>query len=316
MAPDCHSNQFYKGVVDGRAMRVFAGKIIVHQDAQKTNAYQKNDNLLLSDDAEIDTKPELEIYADDVKCSHGATAGDLDPTALFYLRSRGLPRAAAESLLTFAFAAEVIERFADPTRAPSRARRLAAPAAGRRQPGGAGVTALAARVVASGLRRRARCARLPDPGDPDERPAAGLSRHGRERAEAARGDRRAQRASTSSDYANIHRGVYDLSQRATAAARRGAAQSPALHQRRRLARDRLHPQRDRGDQPRRRELPARQASARRRDPGHRDGAPRQHRALADGGRGDGCARWWRHRSPTLASSTSTAFVERITAAPG
>ena len=94
---------------------MFAGKIIVHQDAQKTNAYQKNDNLLLSDDAEIDTKPELEIYADDVKCSHGATCGDLDPTALFYLRSRGLPRAAAESVLTFAFAAEVIERFADPT---------------------------------------------------------------------------------------------------------------------------------------------------------------------------------------------------------
>ena len=71
--PESHSNQFYKGVVDDRAHAVFAGKIIVHQDAQKTNAYQKNDNLLLSDDAEIDTKPELEIYADDVKCSHGAT---------------------------------------------------------------------------------------------------------------------------------------------------------------------------------------------------------------------------------------------------
>ena len=94
---------------------MFAGKIIVHPDAQKTNAYQKNDNLLLSDLAEIDTKPELEIYADDVKCSHGATSGDLDPAALFYLRSRGLPRSSAESLLTFAFAAEVVERFADPT---------------------------------------------------------------------------------------------------------------------------------------------------------------------------------------------------------
>ena len=79
-------------MVDGRAHAVFAGKILVHKDAQKTNAYQKNDNLLLSDDAEIDTKPELEIYADDVKCSHGATVGDLDPRALFYLRSRGLPR--------------------------------------------------------------------------------------------------------------------------------------------------------------------------------------------------------------------------------
>ncbi|MGD9507202.1 MAG: Fe-S cluster assembly protein SufD [Geminicoccaceae bacterium] len=115
MAPESHSDQFYKGVIDGRAHAVFAGKIIVHQDAQRTNAYQKNDNLLLSDDAEIDTKPELEIYADDVKCSHGATSGDLDPTALFYLRSRGLSREVAESVLTFAFAAEVVDRFADPT---------------------------------------------------------------------------------------------------------------------------------------------------------------------------------------------------------
>ena len=138
MAPESHSDQFYKGVIDGRAHAVFAGKIIVHQDAQKTNAYQKNDNLLLSDDAEIDTKPELEIYADDVKCSHGATSGDLDPTALFYLRSRGLPRAAAESLLTFAFAAEVVERFADPS-----VRHLVREAAARRLPGGVGLEELA-----------------------------------------------------------------------------------------------------------------------------------------------------------------------------
>ena len=138
MAPESHSDQFYKGVVDGRAHAVFAGKIIVHQDAQKTNAYQKNDNLLLSDDAEIDTKPELEIYADDVKCSHGATCGDLDPTALFYLRSRGLPRTAAESVLTFAFAAEVIERFADPT-----VRQHVRKAAVKRLPGGSDLEELA-----------------------------------------------------------------------------------------------------------------------------------------------------------------------------
>ena len=115
LAPDSHSDQFYKGVISGRAHAVFAGKIFVHQPAQKTNAYQKNDNLLLSDDAEIDTKPELEIYADDVKCSHGATCGDLDPQALFYLRSRGLPAATAASLLTYSFVGEVIERFADAT---------------------------------------------------------------------------------------------------------------------------------------------------------------------------------------------------------
>ena len=81
VAPDCHSDQFYKGVVDDHAHAVFAGKIIVHKDAQKTNAFQKNDNLLLSDDAEVDTKPELEIYADDVKCSHGATVRRPRPAA-------------------------------------------------------------------------------------------------------------------------------------------------------------------------------------------------------------------------------------------
>jgi Fe-S cluster assembly protein SufD len=114
-AAGSHSDQFYKGVVDGAGHAVFQGKIVVHPDAQRTNAYQANANLLLSDDAELDTKPELEIYADDVKCSHGATAGDLDPKALFYLRARGLDRDTARSLLTYAFAAEVIERFADPT---------------------------------------------------------------------------------------------------------------------------------------------------------------------------------------------------------
>lgn len=138
MAPGSHSDQFYKGVIDERAHAVFAGKIIVHKDAQQTNAYQKNDNLLLSDDAEIDTKPELEIYADNVKCSHGATSGDLDPASLFYLRSRGLPRSTAESLLTFAFAAEVIERFADES-----VQHQVREAALARLPGGEGLMELA-----------------------------------------------------------------------------------------------------------------------------------------------------------------------------
>ena len=105
------SNQFYKGVLDGQAQAVFAGRIVVQRDAQKTNAYQANNNLLLSADAEIDTKPELEIFADDVKCSHGATAGELDERALFYLRSRGIEPATARSLLTYAFADEILERF-------------------------------------------------------------------------------------------------------------------------------------------------------------------------------------------------------------
>ena len=136
-APDCHSNQFYKGVVDGHSHAVFAGKIIVHKPAQKTDAFQTNNNLLLSDDAEIDTKPELEIYADDVKCSHGATVGDLDPTALFYLRSRGMPLPTAKSLLIYGWAGEVIERMRDDTlRAQARKAVLA------RLPGGASLDGL------------------------------------------------------------------------------------------------------------------------------------------------------------------------------
>jgi Fe-S cluster assembly protein SufD len=110
-APGSISDQFYKGILDDRSQGVFAGKIVVRRDAQKTNAYQRNNNLLLSPEAEIDTKPELEIFADDVKCSHGATAGELDERELFYLRSRGLDVDTARSVLTFAFAGEVIERF-------------------------------------------------------------------------------------------------------------------------------------------------------------------------------------------------------------
>jgi Fe-S cluster assembly protein SufD len=113
-APGSVSDQFYKGILDGRSHGVFAGKIVVRRQAQKTNAYQANNNLLLSPEAEIDTKPELEIFADDVKCSHGATAGELDERELFYLRSRGLDPATARSMLTFAFAGAVLERFTNP----------------------------------------------------------------------------------------------------------------------------------------------------------------------------------------------------------
>jgi Fe-S cluster assembly protein SufD len=111
-APDCPSNQFYKGILAPGGHGVFAGKIFVDQVAQRTNAYQQNDNLMLARDAEIDTKPELEIYADDVKCSHGATVGELDDVGLFYLRSRGIDKETAQAILTFAFAGEVIERLA------------------------------------------------------------------------------------------------------------------------------------------------------------------------------------------------------------
>lgn len=109
--PNGTSSEFYKGVLDGRSRAVFNGRVIVHPDAQHTDAQQMNNNLLLSEDAEVDTKPELEIYADDVKCSHGATVGQLDPDALFYLRSRAVDEAAARDLLTYAFANDILGRF-------------------------------------------------------------------------------------------------------------------------------------------------------------------------------------------------------------
>jgi Fe-S cluster assembly protein SufD len=110
--PNCRSWEVYKGVLDGRSRAVFNGKVFVQPAAQKTDAKQTNRNLLLSDLARVDTKPQLEIFADDVKCTHGATVGRLDDVALFYARSRGVPKDAAERLLTYAFAAEVIEEVA------------------------------------------------------------------------------------------------------------------------------------------------------------------------------------------------------------
>jgi Fe-S cluster assembly protein SufD len=107
---NCTSDEYYRTILDDQSRSVFRGRIIVAQDAQLTNADQQNNNLLLSKNAEADTKPQLEIYADDVKCSHGATVGQLDPKSLFYLRSRGIDQDSATALLTFAFANEVIER--------------------------------------------------------------------------------------------------------------------------------------------------------------------------------------------------------------
>lgn len=109
-SPHTHSEEYYKGVIDGRGRGVFDGRVVVHPDAQKIEAHQSNPNLLLSPHAEIDTKPQLEIYADDVKCSHGSTVGQLDSDALFYLRSRGMDAKTARNLLIYAFAEDMIER--------------------------------------------------------------------------------------------------------------------------------------------------------------------------------------------------------------
>ncbi len=109
--PHCESNELYKGVLKDHAKGIFNGKVLVRQDAQKTNAFQQNSSLVLSDTATMNAKPQLEIYADDVKCSHGATIGQLDEESVFYLESRGIPREQAKNLLQKAFVGEVINHF-------------------------------------------------------------------------------------------------------------------------------------------------------------------------------------------------------------
>lgn len=111
--PHCNSRQLFKGIAGGTSRVDFYGKIIVAQDAQKTEAYQENHNILLSDDAKVDTKPQLEIYADDVKCSHGATIGRLNEEEQFYMRSRGIPLEDAKVLQMISFLAPVLEHIPD-----------------------------------------------------------------------------------------------------------------------------------------------------------------------------------------------------------
>lgn len=106
----CQSNELYKGVIDDQATAVFNGKVFVRKDAQKINAFQSNGNVLLSDNATVNSKPELEIYADDVKCSHGSTTGQLDEEAIFYLRARGISEKGARALMVSAFIGDVIEK--------------------------------------------------------------------------------------------------------------------------------------------------------------------------------------------------------------
>ena len=107
--PNCESHQDYKGIYNDRSTGVFNGKVVVEKEAQKTNAYQQNNNILISDKATINAKPQLEIFADDVKCSHGCTIGQLDDQALFYMQQRGIPKKEANALLMYAFANTVLE---------------------------------------------------------------------------------------------------------------------------------------------------------------------------------------------------------------
>ena len=110
LVPNCESNELYKGIIDEKSTAVFNGKVFVRRNAQKINAFQSNGNVLLSDDATVNSKPELEIYADDVKCSHGSTTGQLDEEAVFYLRARGLSEKSARKLIVSAFINDVIEK--------------------------------------------------------------------------------------------------------------------------------------------------------------------------------------------------------------
>ena len=110
LSPHCNSHQLYKGILDGKSRAVFNGKVFVHRDAQQTDAQQTNKNLLLSNEARVDTKPQLEIFADDVKCSHGATVGQLEDEEVFYLLSRGLHPELARNLLTYGFAEELVAK--------------------------------------------------------------------------------------------------------------------------------------------------------------------------------------------------------------
>lgn len=109
LVPNCESHQDYKGIYDDKSTGVFNGKVIVEKEAQKTNAYQQNNNVLISDKATMNAKPQLEIFADDVKCSHGCTIGQLDDQALFYMQQRGIPKKEAKALLMYAFANTVLE---------------------------------------------------------------------------------------------------------------------------------------------------------------------------------------------------------------
>jgi FeS assembly protein SufD len=179
--PHCSSREYYKGVLPGRSHGVFNGKILVRKDAQKTDAKQTNKNLLLSEEALVDTKPQLEIYADDVRCTHGATIGQLDEDALFYLRSRGLGQEDARSLLIHAFATDLIERI-PVLPVPHRAGVPADdPAPGRHRAEGGGMSGHRRRPARGspragrGLRRAVDPPRIPDPAPGCAREAARLS---------------------------------------------------------------------------------------------------------------------------------------------
>ena len=310
--PHCGSHEVYKGILGGTARAVFNGKIIVRQDAQKTDAKQTNRALLLSDGATINTKPQLEIFADDVKCTHGAAIGQLDDDAIFYLRARG------PDLLRGARHADprVRRRHSRPASRSSRCASRSRPSCSRSwrkdlAEARRGMTPLALRPCArvGDRRRAATCARrLPDPVasvSTASRSSIWTTRPRRQKPRVgARGD---GRATTGTINANVHRGVHELSERATDAVRGGARARPRVPQRARPADDRLHAQRHR-----RASTSWRRASAARRSGGRRDRHLRRWSTTRTSCRGSwsasrparGCGS---RRSTTAASRCSTTF---------
>ena len=263
--PNCFSRELYKGVLDGASHGVFNGKVYVDPIAQKTDGKQTNNVLLLSERAQVDTKPQLEIFADDVKCTHGATVGRIDQTALFYMKSRGVNKELARRLLTYAFAAEVLETIEvdGGARRSSSARRCSGSRVSRRvgyrepsrirRVGRARASAALARARPRfPIRSRCRASsRSCDEGSRGD--AARLSRQCGDDAEAAGGDRR--------DLALLRRGEREhpsrraLAERARDRGVRPRSRAGARVPRRRArARDHLHARDDGRDQPRRVEL--------------------------------------------------------------
>ena len=272
-AGGCQSREVFKSVLDDESRGVFQGKIIVRPHAQKTDAKMMTQALLLSEEAEADSKPELEIFADDVQCGHGATAGELDEELKFYLMARGIPEPEAEALLVQAFVGEAIEGI---EHAGLRDALMGRSSPGSRREEGRPMHP----AVSNGSYDVARIrADFPILGDAGLRQAAGLSRQRRLGAEAA-GRARPHAA-------GLHRRIRQraprpaLSRQCRDRGLRGRARDGArVPQRRAAGRDHLHPQRHRGDQPRRLYVRARAHPARRRDRALDHGASLQHRALA------------------------------------
>ena len=320
-SPHCGSRQFYNGILDGQAHGVFHGRIIVHKDAQKTDAKQTNRNLLLSDDAQIDTKPQLEIYADDVKCTHGATIGQIEENALFYLRSRGIDETSARKLLLVAFANECLDRMKARCRAQHVEKLInelsdgAAPARVR--------SADAAEKLGAKLddhrgrkidvnrdrgRRKLRAATLRESAH--DFPILQQQVHGKPLVylDNAATSQKPQ-AVIDAIVALLRDGATPISiaaciffpsapPRSYEAARANGA---AVPERRRRARDHLRARHDRRHQPGRADLRPRARRRRRRNPDHRHGAPLQHRAVADAVRREGREAARRARSTIAAS---------------